>query len=107
MLEPLLEKVEAYGKSSIALIELKIIDKISMLMAVVFANIIFMLIVVLFFSVVNIGLSIYIGLYLGEIYLGFFLVAAFYAVLGLFFYVFFIKSVLKSFKNRVANLLLK
>jgi hypothetical protein len=70
MLEPLLEKVEAYGKSSIALIELKIIDKISMLMAVVFANIIFILIVVLFFSVVNIGLSIYIGLYLGKIYLG-------------------------------------
>lgn len=106
ILDPLLEKVEEYGKSSIELIKLKIIDKISTLIAIIFANIFLLIILILFLSIANIGLSIYIGLLLGKIYLGFFCLSAFYGIVALIFYFFGIKITLRLMKKRMASLLL-
>ena len=106
ILDPLLEKVEEYGKSSMELIQLKLIDKISKLIATVFSEIFLIVILILFLSIVNIGISIYIGLYLGEMYLGFFFLAGFYAISGVIVYYLFRKSIFKLIKNRMADLLM-
>jgi hypothetical protein len=106
ILDPLLEKVEEYGKSSMELVKLKLIDKISRLIAMVFADILLVIILFLLLSMLNIGISIYIGLLLGKIYLGFFFVAGFYAFIVLIIYMLFRKIMLKKMKNRVADFLL-
>jgi hypothetical protein len=83
LIETLFEKGEQYGKTTIELLKLKTLDK----SADVISNLVSWLVVavfaVLFFLTLNIGVSLWLGELLGESYLGFFVVAGFYALLTL------------------------
>jgi hypothetical protein len=107
ILDPLLEKVEEYGKSSLELLKLKMIDKLSIFLANLFANFVLILFFVLFISALNIGLSIWLGKLIGELYLGFFCLAGFYLILGLIYYVFGVRITRKRIKRSVVNVFLK
>lgn len=103
LLDPLMERVEEYGKSSIELIKLKLIDKLSLILAMVFTNFILFLFFVLFISALNIAISLWLGKFLGETYLGFLCVSAFYLFLGLICYLFGAKIILRNFKRKMIH----
>jgi hypothetical protein len=107
ILDPLMEKLESYSKSSVELVQLKVIEKVAKLAAIVYANVILTIILILFICFTNIGLSIWLGTLLEEMYLGFFCVAGFYGVLGLIYFKFGIKFQKKRFKRRIVSLLIK
>ncbi|MDP4289576.1 MAG: hypothetical protein Q8908_00690 [Bacteroidota bacterium] len=93
MIETLLEDAVEYGKTNLEIIKLKALDKSSeVASSIVFQTILFILIFsfIVFF---NLGLAILIGRLLGQLYLGFFVMAAFYLLSGLVFYFFFQKKI--------------
>jgi len=56
---------------------------------------------------VNLGLAIWIGKLLGQLYLGFFVMAAFYLLAGLVYYIFFQDKIKKMVSEYVINQVLK
>lgn len=106
ILDPLMEKLEKYGKSSIELVQLKVIEKVAKFAAIVYANVVLTIILVLFVCFSNIGISIWVGTLLGEMYLGFFCVAGFYGILGLIYLWFGFKHQRKKIKRRIIALLI-
>ncbi|MES2380660.1 MAG: hypothetical protein V4538_06450 [Bacteroidota bacterium] len=81
-METLLEKVEAYGKTSFELFKLKTLDKFSYSIAKLASNGIILLFLVLFIVTLNVGVALWLGDILGKSYYGFFCVAGFYALIG-------------------------
>lgn len=84
-IESLFETAEQYGKTSLNLIKLKAIDKASELISTVLSWVIVIIVLALFFIVLNIGIALWLGEMLGKTYYGFFIVAGIYAVLGIIF----------------------
>ncbi|MGZ3864501.1 MAG: hypothetical protein ACXVPN_16415 [Bacteroidia bacterium] len=84
--ESLLEKVEDYGKVSLELLKLKAIDRTAEAVSstVSYLLISFMLLACLLTA--SIGVAVWLGNVMGEIYYGFFAVAGFYALVGIILY---------------------
>ncbi|AWA30437.1 hypothetical protein HYN48_10235 [Flavobacterium magnum] len=80
LVSELFDKAEQYGKTTIQLYRLKAIDKITDVFASVASRIIIAVSIALFFFLLTIGLSLYIGDLLGKSYYGFFVMAGFYVV---------------------------
>jgi len=99
LLEALLEKAADYSKTSFELIKLKALDKSSDLVSTVIPRTVAIVLFSSFMLFLNLGLSFWLGDILGRIYYGFFVVAAFYAVLGIIINFFFHKK----FKEIVSN----
>lgn len=82
LLKPLLLKAEAYGKTSFELLKLKSIDKTAEVTSKVISRL--FLWVVLFLAIIS--LTVAVALWFGELtgknYLGFLIVAGFYALIG-------------------------
>lgn len=102
-LELLFEKAADYVETRVDLLKLQAVDKTSD----VVSSLVVMLIVSLIFSIVffvlNIGLALWIGTLLGKTYYGFFVVAAFYIIVGLLIYL--LKG--KFLKEDISNLIIK
>jgi hypothetical protein len=107
ILDPIMEKLENYSKSSIELVQLKVIEKVAKFAAIVYANVILTIILVLFICFTNMGISIWLGTLFEEMYLGFFCVAGFYGILGLIYFIFGFKFQKKRFKRKIVSLLIK
>jgi sterol desaturase/sphingolipid hydroxylase (fatty acid hydroxylase superfamily) len=88
LIEGLLERATEYGKSSYELIKLKAIDKTSDVVSSVVPNYIILVIIGIILLFLNLGLALWLGAILGEIYYGFFIVSAFYVISGIVFYFF-------------------
>lgn len=101
-IEPLFQKAEQYGKTTLEIIKLKTIDKTASYVSTMVSRMFVILCAFMFLLVVNIGLSLWIGDLLGKVWYGFYCVAAFYAVLGLVLYFFFHESI----KRRVSKSIL-
>lgn len=103
IIESLIEKVEAYGKTSIELIKLKIIEKAAETVSsfVLSSTVIFLGIIFLLFA--NVGLAYWLGSVFGKTYLGFLAVAGFYLLLILLFSFVFNKSIKKSIENSIVK----
>ena len=103
----LYEKAKKYTETSAELLTLKAVDKsadvLSSLTAILFIAIVF----AMFTLFVNIGLSLLIGSMLNEYYLGFFIVSAFYLILGVVLYIFRDKVIKLPIANLVITKLLK
>jgi hypothetical protein len=80
LIDPLLEKAEAYGKTSFELIKLKTLAKTADVTSSVLSRSIFIWLVSLFAFTLNIAVALWIGDLLGKNYYGFFIVAGFYAL---------------------------
>ncbi len=106
-MEPLLEKVEAYGKSSFELFKLKTIDKVSHVIATLASSSIIILVVVLLLITLNIGVALWLGDILGKSYYGFFCVAGFYAVIGGGLSLFLNKAIYSKINQIIISHLLK
>jgi len=107
LLETLLERASEYGKTSIELARLKALDKTTEIVSSVIPLSVVILLVASSLLFLNLGLAFWLGEVLGKIYYGFFIVAAFYVLAGIFIHFFlhkwikrlvgdyFIKRVLK------------
>ena|SRR6188472_4413290 len=83
LIEDLFEKVEAYIKTNVELIKLRTIDKLSAVIASLASGVVLLILFSFFFLMVNIGLAIWLGQVMGQVYYGFFLIAGIYALLSI------------------------
>jgi hypothetical protein len=88
LFEPLLERAEAYSKTSFNLFKLKSIDKTSDVLSSFISRLLLALFITIFLLTLNIAFAFWIGDILGKIYYGFFIVAGFYGILGIILYIF-------------------
>lgn len=100
--EMLFEKAEDYSKTSIELLQLKVISKSADVLSSVTALIAVGIVAALFTLFLNIGLGLYLGKLLGDYYLGFFVVSGFYFLLGITIY--FLKDTF--IKRKISDLVI-
>jgi hypothetical protein len=81
-IETLLERIEAYSKTSIELSKLKSVEMTTMVVTSLASRLSVIILVSLFALVLNIGIALWLGEMLGKSYYGFFIVAAFYLLAG-------------------------
>lgn len=107
LIELLLEKGKDYSITSIELMKLKAIDKSTDLVSSFLGHSIVFILIVLFIFLFNLGLAFWLGDILGQTSYGFFVVSAFYAVLGIFTHFFLQKWLKRLIGSYFINLLLK
>ena len=82
-LESLIDSVENYGKTSIDLAKLKAIRKVSEVVSSLAASVVVIFMTILCIFIFSIGLSLWIGDYLGKPYWGFFIIAGVYLLVAI------------------------
>ncbi len=83
LIDPLMERVEQYGKTSVELIKLKTIEKTSDIASDAISRVIVLGLFLFSAVLLNISASLYLGDIFGKIYMGFLVMAIFYGLLGL------------------------
>jgi hypothetical protein len=105
-IEPLIESIEAYSKTGVELVKLKTVDKVADGTSSMVAWLPMIIAMILFFIIVNFGLALWIGSMLEMIYMGFFIVAGFYALAGIILYIFKDKWIKKPLYVSMINQML-
>ena len=105
-IEPLIESVEAYSKTSIELVKLKTVDKVADGTSSIIAWLPVIIALILFFITANFGLALWIGAMLQMVYMGFFIVATFYALAAIILYLTKDKWIKKSLYVSIINQML-
>ncbi|MES2380670.1 MAG: hypothetical protein V4538_06500 [Bacteroidota bacterium] len=105
-IDPLFEKVEAYGKSSFELFKLKTLDKTASVAAILIARAVVILFFILFLLTANIGVALWLGDILGKSYYGFFCVAGFYALVIIILYAFMGKYIQRKVNQVIISQML-
>lgn len=80
VLEPLLDKAEAYSKTSFEILKLKTLHKTADVASTLVSRSLFTLIVSFFALTINIAIALWLGDLLGKMYYGFLIVASCYAL---------------------------
>jgi hypothetical protein len=106
-LEVLVERLEAYAKTSLKLFRLKATDKVAELVSDMASGLTMAVILILVFVNLNIGIALFLGDLFGKMYLGFLAVSGLYACFGLLVYFFRSTLIKKPIKNLLINNLLK
>lgn len=86
--EPLIERAQAYGKTSVELYKLKAIEKTSEVSSAVISRAKAFFVFTLFVLMLSFGVAFWLGDLLGEIYYGFLCVGGFYGVVWVVLYFF-------------------
>ena len=105
-IDSLLNSAETYSKTSIELIKLKTVGKVADGTSSFVAYAAVIIALVLFFITLNFGLALWIGALMGHSYLGFFVVAAFYALIGILLFIFRNKWIKKPLNDSMINQML-
>ena len=103
LLESLLERATEYGKTSYELVKLKALEKSSDVASSFLPHSVVFVLIASFMLFLNLGLALWLGEILGKIYLGFFVVAAFYVIIGIVIHFF----MHKWFKRLIRNYIIK
>ena len=103
LIEALLERAIEYGKSNYELAKLKALDKTSDIVSSFVPNYIVLIIIGSILLFLNLGLALWLCEILGKIYYGFFIVAAFYVIVGIVLHFFLHKWI----KELVCNYFIK
>jgi len=107
LIEDLIEKTVEYGKVSLELAKLKALDKTSDIVSSFLAQTVVIVVLFCFLLFLNLGLAIWLGQLLGELYFGFFVVAGFYGMTAIFIYLFLRKWIKKTVANTFIKRVLK
>ena len=84
LFESLLENTAEYGKNSIELAKLKVLDKTSDAVSSIIPHAFTFALIAAFILFISLGLACYVGEILGKIYYGLFVIAAAYGIIGIF-----------------------
>lgn len=96
------DKVESFTKTTVELSKLNAIDKTADIVSSLTSHIVIVLVVAMFTLFVNIGISLYVGKLLNDLFYGFLIVSGFYLLLAIILLIFRKKLL----KNPVSNLIL-
>jgi len=107
LIESLLESAFDYGKSGYELVKLKTVDKISDVVSSFIPHSVVFVIILLFTLFFNLGLAFWLGEILGNTFYGFFVIAAFYGIMGLVLHLFIHKWLKKKIYTFLIKQLLK
>jgi hypothetical protein len=107
LIESLLEKTVEYGKTTFELAKLKALDKASDVVSTIIPHTVVFVLIVSFMLFFNLGLAFWLGEILGNIYFGFFVVAAFYGISAIVLHFFMHKWLKKHIGNYFIKQLLK
>lgn len=107
MIETLLKKIGEYGKASYKLEKLKAIDKTSDMLSSQLAHAVVVVLFLTFMLFLNLGLAIWLGQILGEVYFGLFAIAGFYGLTGFLIHLFMHKWLKKVFGDMFIKQVLK
>lgn len=105
--EVLLERAQAFTKTSIQLYKLKATEKLAKIISNLASGFVVVVILALFFVNLNIAIALLIGDFLGNAWLGFILVSGLYACIGLIVYLFRNKWIKNPISNSIIEELLK
>lgn len=103
----LYKRAKKYTETNTELLALKTVDKIADVLSSLTVIVLIVIVFAMFTLFINVGLSLFIGNLLNEYYLGFFIISAFYLVLGLVLYVFRDKFIKIPVTNLIIVKLLK
>jgi len=107
IVESLIEDTTTYLKINIELAKLKALQKIADLVSSLLPHTLVLVLISAFVLCVNLGLALWIGVLLGEVFYGFFLVAGFYLFMGIFIRYIFLKSIKRNLANAIVHQLTK
>ena len=102
LLEPLIERVEEYSKTSLKLVKLKFVDKVTDVASTLISRLILTAVLVLFAFVFNVAIGLWLGDLLGKTYYGFLLLSIFYGIVAIIFLI-----IHPYVKEKLANSLIK
>lgn len=100
-MESLFERVEAYSITTLELYKLKVLESTATIVTLLVSKLSVIFSVVLFVLVLNIGIAVWIGDLLGKMHYGFFIVAAFYLLVSIIFYLFLFKWIRKPLSDMI------
>ena len=103
LIKSLLESTLKYGLAEIELTKLKALNKTSDVVSSLIPHAFVFFIVILFLLFFNLGLAFWLGDIIGNNFYGFFVIAAFYAVVGVIVHFFMHKRI----KKKICNYLVK
>lgn len=103
LIESLFERAEAYGKTTYELSKLKLLKATIIVVPSLVSRLVVILMLTLFTLVFNIGIALFLGELLGELYYGFFIIAAFYLIAGIILHFFLHHWI----KKPISNLIIK
>jgi hypothetical protein len=86
LLEPLIERIEQYGKTSFELLRLQSIEKVANTSSALISRIILILALLFFLLSINTAVALWLGDLLGKAYYGFFIIGFCYGLLGIILY---------------------
>jgi hypothetical protein len=86
LFETLFEKATDYGKVSLELAKLKTAEKTSDVVSSFVPHLVVFILFASFLLFINLGLALWLGVILGNSFVGFFIVAAFYCIASLVIY---------------------
>ncbi len=93
IIEPLLDRAERYGKTTLELIKLKALDKSADITSGLVSRLFLAIVASIFTITLNIAIALWLGSLLGASYYGFFIVASFYGLICIVLY--FIHPIIK------------
>ena len=106
-IEMLFEKVENYGKTTIELAKLNVIDKSAEVVSSLVTQLALAIVVVMFVLTLNIGTALWVGELLGKSYYGFFVVAGFHSFIAILLYVFRDQWIKEPISDTIISKMLK
>ena len=106
-IEALLESAADYGKTSYELVKLRTIDKTSDVISTLIPHAIVFLVLTSFLLFLNLGVAFWLGKILGNMFYGFFVVAAFYGIIGLILHFFVHDQIKKKISDYIIKQALK
>ncbi|MCF8371565.1 MAG: hypothetical protein K9H64_08075 [Bacteroidales bacterium] len=107
LIESLLERATEYGKISFELGKLKALDKTSKIGSSIIAHSLVSTFVVSFLLFFNLGIAFWLGEILGQTFIGFAVVAAFYGLIAIVIHLFFHKRIKKYVGDYIIKQVLK
>ena len=107
MIESLFEKTVDYGKTSFQLLKLKTLSKTSDITSTYLSRLVVLIFAFSFMLFMSLGLAIWIGEILGKSFYGFFVVGAFYGLIGIFIHFFLHKWLKKILDDYIIQQVLK
>lgn len=107
LIESLIERTEAYGKTSFELSKLKAVEASTRITTLLVSRITVIILLIIFIVALSVGVALLLGELLGKSYYGFFMVAVFYLIAGLLTHFFLYKWIKKPVSNSIIKQLLQ
>ncbi len=105
--ESLLESAADYGKTSYDLVKLKTIYKTTDVVSSLIPHAVVYIILMSFLLFLNLGVAFWLSKFLGNMFYGFFVVAAFYGIIGIVVHFFMHDQIKKKISDYIVKQALK